>query len=228
LAVSNGYVYAWGNDNSYGQLGWAGGATGNPTLVAGISNVVLVSANPNGYHSLAMTVDGGTNRYWGWGDNYYGEVGNGTNYTNSGGSNDQSTPAGPVQFCTRCQRCVQLGTGGVFAAQCNGTLYLYFNAQQGQFGSNGTNFYTVTFPSLTNGNIVVMGANYSGVPVGTVTNGGTYSYTATGFCQRDVYGDLADPNGNAPSGGQIGCSSIDVTNAICPACRCFSLVGKIQ
>lgn len=53
--------------------------------VAGISNAVLVSASiidpdrRETYHSMAMTVDQGTNHYWGWGDLHFGAVGNGTN-----------------------------------------------------------------------------------------------------------------------------------------------------
>jgi hypothetical protein len=86
----------------------------------------------------------------------------------------------------------------------------------------------VTFPAFTNTNILVMGANYSGVPVGAVTNGGTYSYSASGFCQYDSFPHLADADGKDPSHQYVGCSSINVMNTICPVWRCFSLVGRIQ
>jgi alpha-tubulin suppressor-like RCC1 family protein len=217
-ATSNGQVYAFG-DNSYGQLGTNGiGSSSTPIRVGGISNAVLVSAHPKGSHSLAMTVDQGTNRYWGWGYNVLGQVGNGA-------TTNQYTPA-PLQFCTRCQRCVQLGTNGVFTAQCNGTLYLYFNDEQGYFGDNSGS-YTVSFDGLST-NVNVLANNVNGVAVGAITNGGVYSYSASGFCVYDSQGHDADPDGQDHSTNQVSCSSINITNTICPAAKCFSLVGKIQ
>jgi alpha-tubulin suppressor-like RCC1 family protein len=218
LAVtSNGQVFAWGS-NFYGQL-----ATNGPTeidtpyKVAGLSNAVWVSASVGGYHSMAVTVDGGTNRHWGWGRNADGQVGNGT-------TDDQYAPA-PLQFCTRCQRCVQLGTNGVFTAQCNGTLTLYFNDEQGYFGDNSGS-YTVSFDGLST-NVNVLANNANGVAVGAITNGGVYSYSASGFCSHDPQLPATDANGN-PTNGTVSCSSINITNAICPAATCFSLVGKVQ
>ncbi len=119
LAVSsNGEVYAWG-DNNFGELGTNSvylTSSTNPILVAGISDVVWVSAPRGddeledvttsayiayngGVHALAMTldpVDGSgqmTNHYWSWGDSTFGQVGNGVN---GGGTNQvsQYAPAG--------------------------------------------------------------------------------------------------------------------------------------
>ena len=225
LAVtSNGLVYAWGANDS-GQLGSNGvGQLDIPQVVRGISNAVLVGAAPGGNHSLAVTVNGGTNQYWGWGFNARGQVGNGS-------TADQYSPA-LLQFCTRCQRCVKLGTNGTFTAQCNGTLYLYFNDEQGAFGDNGTNSYAVMFHAAGQTNLLatVMGANSDGVAIGAVTNGGVYFYSASGFCQYDSQGHVADPEGNDPNTNQVSCSfaNLNITNAVCPAAKCFSLVGKIQ
>ena len=243
LAVSNGHVYAWG-DNTYpggpvsGQLGTSNVTSSMiPLRVSGISNVLLVAAGATGYHSFAMTVDGGTNHYWGWGDNYFGEVGNGTNDTISDGTNDYQYVPAQAQFCTRCQRCVQLGTGGVFTAQCSGTLYLYFNGQITDFaGSSGS--YTVTVNNVTNtavpatsGENLENGGTRNGVSFGTVTNGGIYSYSATGYCV-DALGNLVNANGmNLATSNLMDCSdfvNLNITNAVCPARQCFSLVGKIQ
>jgi len=100
----------------------------------------------------------GTNLFWDFGDNTYGEMGitptNGIgNATNIAGYcysyQFVSIPTTP-QFCTRCQREVQLGTSGIFTAQCNGTLYLYFNTAFSNFfclgGCSGA--YTATVASL--------------------------------------------------------------------------------
>ncbi len=206
-----------------------------PMLVGGITNAVLVSANPRGYHSLAMTVDGGTNHYWGWGDNSYGQIGNGL----SGGTTNQvsqDTPAGPVQFCTRCQREVQLGTNGTFTAHCSGTLYLYFNTDNFNYGAaGGGGWYSATILGSNSvvicSNVPVLATNYQGIAVGTVTVGNVYTFSASGSCAYDSQGDRANPSGiNPVTTSQVDCSfaNLNITNAVCPSAKCFSLVGKIQ
>jgi hypothetical protein len=237
LAVTgDGHVYAWG-ENSSGELGTntsAVSSTNSPMLVAGISNAVLVSAQESyddfpslGHHSMAVTLDQGVYHYWAWGDNTYGEVGNGiVGDANNAIITNQPTPVA-VQFCTRCQRCVQLGTGGgtngVLTAQCNGTMYLYFNTDN--FGAAGGS-YNVTF---NGSNVTVLGNGYAGVAVGPVTVGNTYTFSASGTCYWNA-GDsntVADANGNGP----WNCNDFSVinkTNAVCPMWQCFSLVGKIQ
>lgn len=225
LAVtSNGQVYAWGK-NSDGQLGTntATVSITNPVLVAGITNAVSVAAHPDGYHSLAVTVNQGTNLYYGWGKNDNGQVGNG-----SASGLDQYTPA-RLGFCEACSSCVPMGTGGVFMAQCSGTLKLYFNDQITAFNDN-TGSFAVVFQSLGGlpTNVTVMATNDQGVAVGTVTNGGVYAYSASGICYWN-YLNLAlqaDPNGNGTNGVPANCDN--VSESVCPAAQCFSLVGRIE
>jgi alpha-tubulin suppressor-like RCC1 family protein len=225
--TSNGFVYAFGNNDS-GELGDTGiGSSSSPVLVAGLSNVVQVSANEDGTHCLAVTIDQGVYHYWAWGDSAFGQVGNGA-------TTNQYSPAGPLQFCTRCQRHVQLGTNGTLHAQCNGTLYLYFNDEIGQFGDNAGS-YTVAVNNVTN---TVPAFDPSGLGIGIafgpVTNGGNYHYSASGFCNRNAPGGSSyetDANGYDHSTNAVDCSSflnINITNAVCPTAKCFSLVGKIQ
>jgi hypothetical protein len=192
-----------------------------------VSAALAVENDILGGHALAVTVDQGTNRYWAWGRNDFGQVGNGTNGANATDPNHpyQYAPA-QLQFCTRCQRCVQLGTNGTLYAQCTGTLKLYFNDQIGAFNDNGTNSFTVTVDGFGTTNVPAAAA--SGVAVGIVTKGSNYTFSASGFCARNEQGDLTDPDGNAPNSNSVSCSSINITNAICPMWRCFSLVGKIQ
>jgi len=256
LAVtSNGHVYAWG-DNTFGQLGTNTSAvalTNSPMLVSGISNAVSVSAPRSddgicnvmspfafctyysgghdqylgGVHVVAMTLDQGTNHYWGWGDNTYGQVGNGMN---GGATNQvsQYSPAGPLQFCTRCQREVQLGTMGTFQAQCNGTLYLYFNTDNfsGYNAVAGGGSYSAT---VNDSNVAVYATNYLGVAVGTVTVGNVYTFSASGYCVYDYGGNLVDPDGrDSGTSNQVDCSFsyLNVTNSVCPSERCFTLVAR--
>lgn len=88
---SDGTVWAWGG-NDWGQLGIPnirttrtyGGSTWvgvpdvtTPTVVNGLSDVIAISA---GYsHNLVLKSD---STVWAWGDNEYGQLGNGTNKGN--------------------------------------------------------------------------------------------------------------------------------------------------
>jgi hypothetical protein len=134
-----------------------------------------------------------------------------------------------MQFCTRCQREVQLGTNGSFQAQCNGTFYLYFNDEVGYFAQNSGSF-TVSFDGLpTNVNLVAYDSTgYGiGVPVGVVTNGGVYHYSASGTCSWNIFtctNCVVDANGNGPGPSCV----VNMTNAVCPTAKCYSLVGRIE
>jgi alpha-tubulin suppressor-like RCC1 family protein len=70
----DGTVWAWG-DNSMGQLGLGGDAPDmekTPQQIAALQNVIAIEA---GYsHTLALTVGGAA---WAWGDNSYGQLGDG-------------------------------------------------------------------------------------------------------------------------------------------------------
>jgi alpha-tubulin suppressor-like RCC1 family protein len=225
-ATSNGNVYAWG-DNSYGQLGTNGvSSLSTPQIVRGISNAVLVGASAAldisqdviSGHSLAVTVDQGTRQYWAWGHNISGEVGNRT-------TTDQYAPA-MLHFCPVCDGCIQLGTNGAFVAPCTGSLRLFINDEI--YADNPTNAYTVTISGLGQVNVPSDAAN--GVVIGIVSNGVTYSYSATGLCFF-VAGDLntaEDASGNGTNGLPHGCPFYGSSQFVCPASICYSLVGRIE
>ena len=228
LAVaSNGSVYAWGI-NDYGQLGTNTGGTSItiPTLVAGISNAVLLAPGSQSTHTLAANLQQGTNYYFGWGDSTYGQVGNGAVNTNV------YTPA-EIPIPTACQECIQMGTNGFFTAQCTGTLTLYFNDDQ---YTDNSGAYTATVFGVAS-EVIVVGTNSTGIAIGTVSNGVTYSYIADGFVTWSPSGDKTDPNGDDPSGHLIDCDSNHGSTHYngegrcgfpCRTAICYSLVGKIQ
>ncbi len=80
----DGTVYAWG-DNRYGQLGFTTAETCNfqdgsrypcataPTVIPGLTNVTHISASER--HTVASKSDA---TLWAWGDNTFGELGDGT------------------------------------------------------------------------------------------------------------------------------------------------------
>jgi len=221
LAVTtNGYVYTWG-DNTFGELGNGsqGGSLTTPTSIAGISNVVQVAASPTGPHGMSLALDHGTNYVWGWGYDNNGEVGT-TNGEAYAGFWYVDTPQ-MLQFCS----CVQLGTSNVFTAPCTGTLVLFFNDDD--FGDDTDGFYTVSITGITN-NATVLSGDSAGVAVGTVSNGVSYTCTASGFCDR---GDdhLTDPDGDNVEGFLVGCNGGGghTCQTPCPGSICYSLVGKI-
>lgn len=122
----DGSVFCWGN-NDQGQLGnssWVGSSV--PVQVSGLTNVVSVSSE-HSTHNLAVKDDG---TVWGWGANFDGQLGIGTN---SFGSNV------PVQVfgLTSPNR---LATGGFFslALDANGQLYSWGENDNGQLGNGST------------------------------------------------------------------------------------------
>jgi alpha-tubulin suppressor-like RCC1 family protein len=71
----DGSLWAWGY-NGEGELG--DGTTIDryrPIEVTGLTDVVAFSVGRSGYSTFVLTADG---TIWGWGDNYYGQLGDGT------------------------------------------------------------------------------------------------------------------------------------------------------
>ncbi|MGD0061604.1 MAG: hypothetical protein ABSD58_19525 [Verrucomicrobiia bacterium] len=71
--------------------------------------------------------------------------------------------------------------------------------------------------------------------VGTVTIGNVYTFSSSGSCAYDSgRGFFATADGtDFFTGTQVDCSAssswyVNPTNSICPALKCYSLVGKIQ
>ena len=79
---SDGTVLAWGS-NKFGKLGngtYTDADRDTPVQVSSLSNVIAIAAGFN--HSLSLKSDGSV---WSWGNNEYGELGDGTN-------TDKNTP----------------------------------------------------------------------------------------------------------------------------------------
>jgi len=112
----DGTVWAWG-DNYEGQLGNGTFADGVavPAQVPGLTNIVAVAAGAD--HSLALRSDG---TLWVWGDNSYGELGNGTR--NPPGIN--GTPS-PIQVPISGVVAIAAGYEFSIALKTDGTVWAW-------------------------------------------------------------------------------------------------------
>jgi alpha-tubulin suppressor-like RCC1 family protein len=147
--MRDGTVLAWGS-NGNGQLGdgtnsWAGppvkvsGLTDAVAIAAGDDSTAVISVRGNGgiapqesriaiEHSLALRRDG---TVWAWGDNAYGELGNGT----------KSSSNVPVQVegLTGATAITAGNPSFGVAIKTDGTVWAWGNNEMGQLGNGTTN-----------------------------------------------------------------------------------------
>lgn len=134
LAVlMDGTVYAWGS-NTAGKLGLDPQTTSfksTPVQVAGISSATEVATG--NFHSLALLADGTVSS---WGDNTYGQLGDGlVNQYGSPATPRRFTP-GPVVNLTGVTR-IGAGFTHSLAVDSNGTAWIWGDSDSGQ-GGTGT------------------------------------------------------------------------------------------
>ncbi|WP_055477144.1 protein kinase domain-containing protein [Gordonia sp. HS-NH1] len=130
-AVVTGSVHCWG-DNDTGQLG-DGTTTPHtrPVPVTGVSNATAVATGgyltgENAYVSTACAIAAGD--AYCWGNNHYGEVGNGT----SGSTVDAATKVGTISDVKA------ISTGwGTTCAVAGTDAYCWGNNEYGQLGTGG-------------------------------------------------------------------------------------------
>jgi len=135
LAIaSNGYVYAWGNNN-FGQLG-DGTTTSRTTPVqvkgaGGSGNLTAVAVAAGGNHSLALMNNG---RVYAWGDNTFGQLGDDT-------TTNRSTPVqvkGMNYFELDYVTAIAAGSGSSYALSGNGYVWAWGHNNAGQLGDGTT------------------------------------------------------------------------------------------
>jgi alpha-tubulin suppressor-like RCC1 family protein len=129
---SDGSAWAWGI-NTYGQIGnnTSGGTLSTPTQVKGPGGVGFLSgavvAGAGGYHSLAAKEDG---TVWGWGNNGYGQLGDGS-------TTQRLTPV--QAFSVTGVVDIRGGTYHSLALRSDGTVAGWGAASYGQLGDGVPN-----------------------------------------------------------------------------------------
>jgi len=145
---SDGSVWAWGT-NDRGQLGNGTNVnSGRPSAVNGLTGRFVAIAACEA-HGLALRSDGSV---WGWGDDYQGQLGN--------GSNADTTTAVAVTGLTG--RVVHIGCGfnHSLAVKSNGSVWAWGDNSSGELGTHTAGVYQntpVAVDRLTSGVIAVAG-----------------------------------------------------------------------
>jgi len=150
--VNSGQVKCWG-DNRYGQLG--NGTTNSSStavFVSGITTASSISRSANGGQRCASLRDG---TVWCWGDNSYGQLGNGTKNT--------SASTSPVHV-SGITTATSIGIGGrqACALLTDSTIWCWGDNTYGQLGNktNTGSTIPVQVPDITTAtSISVSGRN---------------------------------------------------------------------
>jgi alpha-tubulin suppressor-like RCC1 family protein len=126
--ISDGSVWSWGS-NTFGQLGTGSAqSAASPQLVSGISGTITKVAT-GWSHSLALGSDG---TVWAWGDNQYGELGDG-NLIQS------NTPVKLVGLSNVTQ--IAAGDDWSLALRSDGTVWAWGNNLYNELGAQVPDVY---------------------------------------------------------------------------------------
>ncbi|MEP7023794.1 MAG: PASTA domain-containing protein [Actinomycetota bacterium] len=146
---SDGTVLAWGG-NGVGQLGngTVGGASGVPTRVPGLTGVTQIAAED---HVLAISGPGAVGEVWAWGDNQYGQLGDGTT----------TTRPSPVETGLYGVTQISASNSASAAVTSTGSLWTWGDNSRGGLGTGGgSSTSPVRVTNLTGVSQVSLGGDY--------------------------------------------------------------------
>lgn len=152
LALKNdGTVWAWGY-NSLGQLGNGTSYrnSNTPVQVVNLSNIIAIAGGID--HSLALKNDG---TVWAWGENNYGQLGNGTTTFYSTTPVQVSNLTNIIAIAAEYDHCLAL--------KSDGTVWAWGNNNYGQLGDGSTTNHNIPVQvgNLSNVKAIAVGKYYS-------------------------------------------------------------------
>jgi alpha-tubulin suppressor-like RCC1 family protein len=180
VLLSNGQLYAFG-ENEEGQLGNdnndASIANPTPTLVnlPGGAAVAQVAAGDD--FSLALTTGG---QLYAFGDNEYGQLGDGTNNATTAANSTPSLVALPAGRITQ----IAAGFDYSLVLSSTGQIFAFGDNEYGQLGSPGNSGTDTANPSATQVSIPA-----SAGPAVQIAAGGYHSLVLTSSGQVYAFGD---------------------------------------
>lgn len=145
---SDGTVWCWG-ENSDNQLGNGNSTTNSnlPVQTVGLSGIVDVASKA--VHTLALKND---STVWGWGDNSWGVLGNGSF------SGQHGTPIQSIGLNKVIQ--VDCGWTHSMVLKEDGTVWTWGYNLEGELGNGTTYHFNVTPTPINLSNIVYIGSGY--------------------------------------------------------------------
>ncbi len=207
--LSGGQIDCWG-DNSYGELGNGTTTTSDvPVPVSGITNATQVAASDFAFDTCAVLVGGVVDC---WGDNTYGELGDGTTTGPDCSGTCSTTPLAVSRINNATAiavggqyTCALLSTGGVDCWGWNG----YGELGSGTNGGPSCNGECIPTPvavsGITNATAIAAGGDHT---CALLSTGGVDCWGV------DAYGELGSGNSNMDSSTPVPVTGITNATAI--------------
>lgn len=121
--LANGDIYAWG-DNGVGQFGNGAVLPSTLPLLVGADSVSWIKSEPGNAFTVALRSNGSL---WAWGDNAFGQLGDGTLVT-------PRNTAAEVAGAAKNWLASASGLSHTIAVRANGTLWAWGDNSSGQLG----------------------------------------------------------------------------------------------
>jgi alpha-tubulin suppressor-like RCC1 family protein len=157
--LSNGSVGCWG-DNEHGELGDGTTISSlSAVMVNGISNAIAISAAKDGWYACALLSNGNVKC---WGDNYYGQLGNGKRSPEESYS---STPVTVIGLSNAVA--ISAGSAHTCALISDGSIKCWGDNWRGQLGDGKSypeeNYSStpVTVSGITNAVAISAGSSHT-------------------------------------------------------------------
>ena len=210
--ASNGRVWAWGSNN-YGELGnGTNTSSSTPVQVSLPSWVTITNISGGVFYCLALASNG---TVWAWGDNYYGQLGNGINTDRSNTPVQVSLPSGVTITNIAAAGDHSLGLAS------NGTVWAWGYDGNGELGGSNVQV-PVSLPSwVTITNIAAGGGDHS---LALASNGAVWAWGNGG---NGELGNGTNTSSSTPVPVSLP-NGVTITNIACGSSYSLALASNIS